>query len=219
MSSAAYLSVHGAADVARHAALLAPVPKAGEVRVVVTPARIAGQWCVDVAARDRPGLLASFTGGLAALEIDVVQAVIATWDDGAALEAFVVRSFEPPDPDDVRAALVAALDEPLASAPMPEAAIEFTAGEVYDACEVRAPDRPGLLHAVAAAFAAAGVDVHAASVTTRAGVAIDRFDVSRLDTETEAAVRVHLAGGVTPRRRFWSRRRRDRGVGAVKRLG
>lgn len=214
-----YLEVHGPCDIARHCELLSSVPAPGEVRAVVTPGQAAGRWHLDVAALDRPGLLAAFTGVLTIWGVDTAQAVLATWDDGAALEAFVVRSAVPPDSAALQAAFAAALDRPLWSPPIPDASITFDneASPLYTACEVRAVDRPGLLHAVAVAIATAGADVHAAGITTIDGVACDRFDLSdghggKLDAALEAVIRSLIASGVTPgttrhRPRFWKRNR------------
>ena len=208
-----YLLVHGSGDIARHAALLSPPPDADDVRVVVTPAREPGHWHVDVVAHDRPGLLASFTGALAESRIDVVQAVLATWDDGAALEAFLVRSPVPPSGPDLQDTFRAALARPLSSSAVAGAVVTFDhASDAYSGCEVRARDRTGLLSAIAVAFAAAGADVHAARVETVAGEVRDRFDLTDgagglLDADHERAIRDHLASGVTglssprPRRR------------------
>jgi [protein-PII] uridylyltransferase len=44
--------------------------------------------------------------------------------------------------------------------------------------EVRAADRPGLLHAIGAALAAVGVDLRSAHVATHAGQAVDVLYVS-----------------------------------------
>jgi UTP:GlnB (protein PII) uridylyltransferase len=214
---AGYLAVHGPADLARHDALLTPRPRAGEVRVVVTPCRRLGEWRVDVGARDGPGLLASFTAGLTALGVDVLQAVVGTWDGGAAVDAFVVRSARQPDSEVVRAALVNALDASMWSVPIPDAVASFdnSASSVYTACEVRVDDRPGVLHAIAVAITAAGADVHAARVETVDGVAVDRFDLStraggKLDAGMQEAIRLHLAAGVAPGRRGRFRRGRIR---------
>jgi UTP:GlnB (protein PII) uridylyltransferase len=75
---------------------------------------------------------------------------------------------------------------------------------------VSAPDRPGLLHAVAAAFFAAGVRVVAMTAATDADAVVDRFEVTdasgaKLGTTAEEAVRRHLAAGVTARRRRFGR--------------
>ena len=173
---AAYARVHAPADLQRHAAMLATLPAPREVRVVTTPGRVAGTWNLDVAARDRPGLLARMTGVLAAHGVDVVQAVIATWDDGAALQSFVVRGGEVPP----ARVFERALERPLVPQPIDDASVVFDndASSTYTLCEVTAPDRPGLLHAITVAFATAGVDIHAASVATVDGVARDRFDLT-----------------------------------------
>jgi [protein-PII] uridylyltransferase len=225
---AGYVLAHDSSDIARHCSLFSPLPGPDHVRVVATPGRAAGEWHLDVGARDRPGLLAAFTGVLAGHGVDVVQAVLATWDDGAALEAFVVRSSAPPDVRTLQAAFEGSLGLPLWSAPVADASVAFDrdASPLYTACEVRAADRPGLLHAVAVALAEAGADVHAARVVTVGGVARDRFDLSdgagaKLGPAQEDAVRAHIAAGVAARparparRRVWPaalRTRRSAGV-------
>jgi UTP:GlnB (protein PII) uridylyltransferase len=171
-----YARVHSRADLLRHAALLDTLPAPGEVRVVTTPGRVAGTWNLDIGARDRHGLLASFTGVLAAHNIEVVQAVIATWDDGAALQAFVVHGDRAPD----SAAFERSLGLPLVPQPIDDATFVFdhASSPTYTLCEVTAPDRPGLLHAITVAFSHAGADIHAASVVTTDGVARTRFDLT-----------------------------------------
>jgi len=202
----AYLLVHDSSDVARHAAVLNPRPAPGEVRAVVTPGRRPGIWQLDVAARDQAGLLAACTGVLAAAGLEVVQAVVATWDDGAALEAFLVAAPVAPDVTELQAAFEHSLAVPVLTPPVDDAIVTFddTAAGLYTACEVCAPDRPGLLHALAAAMAVAGADVHAASVTTVDGMARDRFDLSdrngeRLSLARQEAVRRSIERGVAAR--------------------
>ena len=202
----AYLRTQSASDVARHCQLLETRPGPGEVRFVVTPAR-AG-WHLDVAARDRPGLLAMVTGVLSTHDIGVVQAVVATWKDGAALEAFLVDSVGR-DIAALQAALEGALDRPLTADPVPDAVVVFDneAGPWFTRMEVLAPDRIGLLHSVATAIAVGGADVHGAGVTTRDGVAVDQFDLTnqggdKLTAERQAAIRQRILSGVhaSPRR-------------------
>jgi UTP:GlnB (protein PII) uridylyltransferase len=198
-----YLLAHGSGDVARHCRLLTPLPAPGEVRLVVTPGRSATEWRLDVASRDRPGLLAAFTGVLAARYLDVVQAVVATWDDHAALEAFVIRSPTPPDAAALQAACESSLSEPLSSEPLIDARVTFDhdASPITTRCDVQATDRVGLLHFVAVALAAAGADVHAASVSTAGGIALDRFDLStrdgsKLDLDGERSISTFIRNGV-----------------------
>jgi [protein-PII] uridylyltransferase len=216
-----YLLAHTSSDIVRQCELLSPLPAPGEVRVVATPARSPGEWHLDIAGRDRPGLLAAFTGVLVDSEIDVIQAVLATWDDGAALQALVIRSADPPQPATLQHAFAASLDEPLSSPPIADAHVTFddAAPTLYTRCDVAAADRPGLLHAIAVALATTGADIHAARVTTIDGVAHDRFDLSdrtgaKLDTTLEDTIRASIRGGVDPARRgrrigtgaLWSRR-------------
>jgi [protein-PII] uridylyltransferase len=198
-----YVLVHDSSDIARHCDLLSPLPDLSEVRVVATPGRSTGDWHLDVATRDRPGLLASFTGVLSNAGIDVVQAVLATWDDGAALEAFVVRSAVAPDAMTLQGAFVASLRDPLRAEPVAEASVTFDddASPLYTRCDIRAADQPGLLHAVAVAIATAGADVHAARVTTDGGFAHDVFDLSdpsgdKLGRALQDAIRAGLCTGV-----------------------
>lgn len=197
-----YVLVHDSGDIARHCELLSPLPDPSEVRVVATPGRVSGEWHLDVATRDRPGLLAAFTGVLSAAAIDVVQAVLATWEDGGALQAFVVRS-DAPDEEALQRALAAALHIPLRAQPVADATLAFDdhASPLYTRCDIRAPDRPGLLHALAVAIATAGADVHAARVATADGVAHDVFDLSdptgrKLGTDMQEVIRACLDGRV-----------------------
>lgn len=204
-----YLLVHGSSDIARHCELLSPLPRPGEVRVDVTPGRKRGEWHVDVATCDRPGLLAAFTGVLAEVGADVVQAVLATWEDGAALEAFVLRAAEVPDAVDLQARFVESLSRPTAAEAVTDAVVvtfDGDASALYTRCDVRATDRPGLLHSLAVAIASAGADVHAARVTTIGDVAHDVFDLSdragnKLDGRLIGAIADRLREGVGALRR------------------
>jgi [protein-PII] uridylyltransferase len=196
--------------IARHAQLLEPLPSGSEARVQLVETEH-GCW-VDVAARDKPGLLARVTGVLADLGLDVRDAIVATWPDGGALESFNVESDEVPDPAVLRTAIEGSFDAPLASVPLPEAIVTFDDGASpwHTVCEVRAPDKPGLLHSLANAFAAAGVEVHSARIGVDDGVAFDRFDVTdrdgrKLGDEMKDAVQRFVGGGVTTKRRRFGR--------------
>lgn len=197
-----YAMVHHASEIARHCLLLTPRPGRAEVRVVVTPGRDTGEWHVDGAGRDRPGLLAAITGVLTGDGLDVTQAVVATWDDGAALQALVVRSPAAPDPAGLQRRFEEALRRPSTWSPVADAGIRFDDGAspLYTACEVRATDRPGLLHDITSGMAAVGVDIHAARATTVAGTATDHFDLTdgsgrKLGTPLKAAVHRALRTG------------------------
>lgn len=196
-----YLLTQEPANIARQCRLVEPQPTAGAMRVAVTPAP--DGWCVDVAGRDRTGFLASVTGVLARHGLDVRQAVIATWDDGAALDAFVVHASRPPDPAWLQHDLELGVATPLPSEAVPDATVAFddTASRWYTRCDVRAQDRPGLFHAFAAAIASAGIDVHAGRATTTDDDVLDRFDLTdirgnKLATAHQTLIRERIRVGV-----------------------
>jgi Kef-type K+ transport system membrane component KefB len=233
----AYLLTQEAADVARQAALLEPLPSRNRARVAVMSLEAlpgsapgsANEWRVEVAVRDRPALLATVSGVLADLGLDVLDAVIATWDDGGALESFRVRGARfdpahlddeqiartrPPEPERLEEAIISAFDRPLTSPPNPDAVVIFddAASPWHTLCEVRSPDRRGLLHMITVGLASAGADVHAARLVTADGKAVDRFELTdrtgrKLDGDVKDAIVVAVTGGVSPRRRMLTRRR------------
>lgn len=202
----AYLLSQDAAALARQARLLEPLPRRGVARVLVG-AEGPGLWRVEVASRDRRGLLAVITGVLAATGLDVVDAAATTWPDGGAVESFLVRADEAPDEGFLRAAVESAWRGGLSSSPIPDAKVTFDdeASPWYTLCEVEAPDERGLLHALAVAFAASGADVHSARISTVEGRAVDRFELTdghgrKLDPKAEDAIGAAIANGVRPRR-------------------
>jgi Kef-type K+ transport system membrane component KefB/predicted amino acid-binding ACT domain protein len=211
-----YVASTGAPDLARQARLLVPPPGPGEVRVDADRS-VDGRWMLDVVSRDRPGLLAAVAGVLAAAGHDVRSASVATWPDGVAAESFRLAAEPRPDPAALRAAIEVAAGRPSGLGPQMHVQVTFddAASPWYTVCDVRSPDRPGLLHAMAAAFAAAGVDVHLARVSTVGEEATGRFEVTGpggalLDASRKAAVRSVLDGGVTgnPKLSRFGRRRR-----------
>jgi Kef-type K+ transport system membrane component KefB len=206
-----WLLAHPPADLARQAALLEPLPRPGRVRVAVVPGGPAGQVRVEVASRDRPGLLAAVTSVLREVG-DVTDATVATWPDGGAIESFGL--VVPGDASSLDAAALAraiegAFARPLSSPPLPDAVVRFSdASPWYTICEVEAGDRRGLLHALAVAMAAAGADVHSARVTTVEGRAADRFELTdrdghKLDERARARVAAAIARGATTGGRRW----------------
>ena len=198
-------------ELAACARLVATVPKNDEARVTVLAAG-SDTWTVLVGARDRQGLLAMVSGVLADLGYDVRRAVVATWLDGAAVEAFEVQGAAEPVADDLVAAVRAAFDAPLSAEPLPSARIAFddTSSPWHTICEVEAPDQPGLLHQLATAFTAAQVDVVAASIAESGADAVDTFELvqrdgDKLNDVDRDAVRTHIqAGASLSRRRFRS---------------
>ena len=203
---AAYLDANDPCDVARHLALLDPVPQPGVVRVTVTPTARPSSWWVEVVSRNRAGLLAAITGGLEHRSLEVVSASVATWSDGATLDIFRVDAEHAPDPDDLRIAIEEALGAPLLPSPIVGATVIFSsAPDGSTLCEVRAPDRHGLLHDLAATFALQGVQIDSARVETEIDNAVDRFALTDrrgrpLDIAAQHALRAALVRGHDPRR-------------------
>jgi [protein-PII] uridylyltransferase len=179
---------------------VAPTPEqlklmaAGQLAIVVTGRR------VTVVAPDRPGLLAAVTGVLALNGCNVRRA---TAGPGVAEMAVDVFDVEPafdrlPDWDkvqrDLAAALegVLALDEALARqedayarSRRPSSAhpaqhhvhVDDKTSDLATIVEVRAPDRVGLLHHIAAAYSSLDLDVVSAIVDTLGHEVIDTFYV------------------------------------------
>jgi Kef-type K+ transport system membrane component KefB len=230
----AYLLSQEPVDIARQAAFVEPVPARGEASVAVLPVVAEGngeapRWRVEVAARDRQGLLATVSGVIADAGLDILDAAVATWGDGAALDTLLVQragltparlsdselaGLPSPDPVKLEAAIVTAFDAPLETLPNPDAELRFDdhASPWYTICEVRSPDRRGLLHSLTAAMASAGASVHSARVVTVAGTAVDRFELTdrnerKLDEAAKEAVVAAVRDGVTAKRRRLGRRR------------
>lgn len=212
-----YLLTQEPADIARQCVFLEPHPGGNEARVVLAELG-SDEWRIEVALRDRPGLLATVSGVLATYGVDVLDAVVATWPDGAALESFHVRRAAlspaqlepaaleqagPPDSAWIESAIVGAFGQPLVAPPNPDAEVTFDdAGSPWHTlCEVRSPDRRGLLHTIAVGLAAAGADVHSARLETVGNLALDRFELTdargrKLDGVVKSAVVRSIVGGV-----------------------
>ncbi len=154
-------------------------------------------YTVTVVAVDRAGLLADIAGTLASFRLTVKSALIRTvpagpsdllvavdtwWVDAAGNEVPAAATVETSlrrlgDGDtSVLAQLVRreAAYRPPAGAPLrPRVVLLAGASTEATVLEVRAADRPGLLHAIGAALAGVGVDLRSAHVATHAGQAVD----------------------------------------------
>ena len=113
------------------------------------------------------------SGVLADNGLDILDAVVATWPDGGTLDSFSVRrsvleparlspeeldKIGPPDRGALEAGVSAALGVPIEVLANPDAEVRFDddASPWYTLCEVRSPDRRGLLHSLTAGIASAG---------------------------------------------------------------
>lgn len=165
--------------------------------------RVPGQHHAELhlAASDRPGLLALWSGVLAAHGIDILSARIASTADGAALDVFEVRSAARRPLErarwrraradlrdvmggkvDVKALLERRRRASTLQRSLPAVAtrvsVDNEASRAFTVVDVRAEDRLGLLHEVAAAIADAGLEIGLAKVATEANRAIDSFYVA-----------------------------------------
>jgi Kef-type K+ transport system membrane component KefB len=211
-----YLITTDPSVVARQVLLLTPCPRRGEVTAKIVDVSLDGSATVELAATDVTGLLARSSGVLEEFGLTVEHADVTTWADGAALQSFTVRTVAGhlPSPDEIRHELTETMARPLRSAPVPDAVLRFdnAVSPWHTVCEFRATDRPGLLHAVAAAFAVAGVDIHAARISTVDELVFDVFELTtrisaKLDVELQDRVRELLTNGVAPTPRNWFNRR------------
>ncbi|MFD9946923.1 [protein-PII] uridylyltransferase, partial [Nonomuraea sp. NPDC059022] len=150
---------------------------------------------VTVVAPDRPGLLWSAAGVLAAHRLVVRSASSAAAGATAVIEFAVIPEYgSPPDPAtleaDLRLVLAGRLDieqrlarrtRSVRPARVPVAPPRVTlvddASATATVVEVRAHDRPGLLWRIGRAFGECGLDVRAARVETLGAEAVDVFYV------------------------------------------
>ncbi len=155
---------------------------------------------VSIVARDRSGLLADIAGTLAAFRLAVKSALVRTVQVdgvGIAVDTWYVDAgpSSVPQPatletelrrlaDGDRSALdvLARRDNGYRPSPgtsaEPRVILLPAASQDVTVLEVRAPDRPGLLHALGSALAGLGADLRSAHVATHGGQAVDVLYVS-----------------------------------------
>jgi len=180
----------------------------GEPYVVVRP--IAGAYRIDVFDRDRLGLFGDTAGLLAAYGFIVRTARVRT-QEGIAANQWQVDSPGGDAPDAVAigrglSSLAQGDRQPLRAlerrrAPatrsgrsgpraLARAAVVPHASQDSTVIEIRAQDRPGLLHEVGMTFARAGLSVHSAHIATYAGQTLDTFYLSEFGGRTLSPERV-----------------------------
>ena len=178
----------GEADeqVAADLALCHPPLRMGEVRAIARPLQ-SGQHKVSVVAPDRPGLLAGTAAALASQGLSVSCASGSAWPDlGFAVLRVVVDAADGGDIDwdavgaDLRRRLAgpAPSDERVGFTPAAPVVVEAEdQGGGRTMVSVRAPDRPGLLWAIAAWFEDHDCNIEVARVDGDDGTATDTFVV------------------------------------------
>lgn len=182
-AAATYILSHEPEVIVRQATLVEPAPRGRTVRVGVHDSSVPGQWEIDIAARDRRGLLARICGVLASSGLDIIAADLSTWPDGAVLDSFTVSSATRPDAarlaQDIESCVRRRIQSPQGESDTTcEVTLDNDAHPWHSVVCVYGSDQPGLLQAVAAAFASANVHVHHARISTRGGLVADRFEVS-----------------------------------------
>ncbi|HMM96643.1 [protein-PII] uridylyltransferase [Phycicoccus sp.] len=176
--------------------------RAGEPRVTVVSG--GGSHRLDILDVDRVGLFAD-TAGLLAAEGHTVRTAILRTVEGVAVDEWHVESPSGavPDPERIVRGLarlgrgdrgpLQTLDRRRAHLPRPSgssgigspgqarALVVPGASTEATVLEVRAQDRPGLLHELGAALAGAGVSVRSAHIATYAGQTLDTFYLTGAD--------------------------------------
>ncbi|MGL5929652.1 MAG: ACT domain-containing protein, partial [Dermatophilaceae bacterium] len=172
-----------------------------------------GSHRLDITDLDRVGLFAD-TAGLLAAEGHTVRTAILRTVDGLAANEWHVESPSGAVPDPIRIARGLArlgrddrgplltLDRRRAHLPRPSGRSELGtpgqaralvvpgAGSDATVLEVRAEDRPGLLHELGATLARAGVSVRSAHIATYAGQTLDTFYLTGADARALSPARV-----------------------------
>ncbi len=181
-------------------ALCHPPLAEAEVRAVARPMDDPRTFRLTVVAADRAGLLADTAAALAGSGLTVRSASVATWGDGAqgiALHSLTVRSTTgtAPDWEALGTALRSAVNgSPQGSRYAPTGRATVVASESgadRTLVKVTAPDGLGLLETISRWFADHDINIESAEITTRRGMATDRFLIAG-DVET-AALAKHLS--------------------------
>ena len=194
-------------------ALAAAVARDGETRVTVR--EVDGFFVVTVVTPDRTGVFADLAGLLAGHRFLVRSALVRTLE-GVAVDSWWVESpsGDPPSAVLLRQSLdrivggdVTLLDRLAArdaQTPRPAGGARSLvahprivilpgASERATVLEVRAADRPGLLHALGRALAGEGVDIRSAHVATYAAQAVDVLYLAEASGERLSPPRVAIA--------------------------
>lgn len=204
-----YLARFGPEMVSQHLRLIDPPPQPGEMKTAILAG--APVSTLVTATRDRPGLLATIAGVLSLHNLAVLEARVVTSTDGIALDTFRVQDALGSDMvgpgrwPAVRETLGKAMtgDLDLAQRLADKRAV-YPAGagvtpptiRVFSrrnglTVDIRAHDRIGLLHDLAAALARLNLEVELAKIDTRGNEAVDVFEVR--DRSSIPAEEIRLA--------------------------
>ncbi len=193
-----YARTHSTDQILQHAALAAVVSARGAAAQID---REAGYFRAVVVSRDRPGLLAALSGAISSFGLAISKAEAFSNAAGAGLNIFAFsdphRTLElnPTEVERLRETLVSAATgavdveklleirpraKPFRTGSM-EPSVRFNdeASDTATLIEISAADRPGLLHALASALSAFGLNIEVVLINTEAGRAYDVFYVTR----------------------------------------
>jgi len=190
-----YLASRGPDDVVRDARLVADLirePDGKPFRLAVSDGPAPATFSVTVVAADHESLLARLAGAMALCGLDILSMDAYGVTGHVALDHFVVRSATeaPAAIDRLPGTIERALGDRLKLAAElarrrrhyparadVSARVRTDPAGWHTAVTVRAADRPGLLHDLAAAVSAVGLDIRVARANTVEGIARDTFHV------------------------------------------
>jgi Kef-type K+ transport system membrane component KefB/predicted amino acid-binding ACT domain protein len=179
---ASYALTHSPNQMLDHALLVEPIPPSGDARIVVLPTQSNDQWLVNIACRDRSALLARLSGALSSLDLNVLNAEIATWADGAVLDIFTVQSSVEPRIGDVSDAVQRSLKSrsvKTSGGPYKlSVRLDHSAHPWHSIMRVDGDDSTGLLRDITATLAKLKVVIHHAQIVTEQGQVHNMFEVS-----------------------------------------
>jgi Kef-type K+ transport system membrane component KefB/predicted amino acid-binding ACT domain protein len=179
---ASYALTHTPKQLLDHALLVEPMPRSGDARIVVLPTTSNDQWLVNIACRDRAALLARLSGALSSLDLNVINAEIATWADGAVLDIFTVQSADEPRIGAVSDAVHRSLQTrnvKTSGGPYKlTVRLDHSAHPWHSIMRVDGDDNAGLLRDITATLAKLKVVIHHAQIVTEQGQVHNMFEVS-----------------------------------------
>jgi [protein-PII] uridylyltransferase len=192
-----YLNTHGEDDIRAHYILWSENKAAG---LAISIERSEGTWRMTVITSDRPFLLASLSGTLAAFGLNILKAEAFSNSQGVALDTFAFadphRTLELNSSEvdrlrdtvrrvitgkvDVRKLLSGRRKQALTSGARIRASVAFNneASETSSLIEIVAVDRPGLLYDLAQVLSSAGLNIEVVLIDTEAHKAMDVFYVT-----------------------------------------
>lgn len=183
-ASKEYVIAHDVDVLVRQTTLMEPAPRPRSVRLNILEGTTENHWAIEVATRDMRGLLARLCSVFAERGLEVVTADLNTWPDGAVLDTFTVRSQSRPNESQLSFELERKLSKRIDSIRRLSAHSQLSFDLSNDAhpwhsvVHVQGADQPGLIQAIATAFAKARVNVHHARISTEDGNVANRFEVS-----------------------------------------